>query len=239
MYYSVMNAGTIALFGVGALIMVLSLFWNAPTQRPQGKAAENAGKTRLCAYWRVVKMVLLALLVIGTVLALWLSVLMARAAARPVRDGVNYTVVVLGCQTKDGKPSQMLARRLDSALAYLREHPKSAVVVSGGGEDDGDNEAAVMARYLEHQGIEHSRIYQEASSSNTEENLAFSMRLIQEHGLPRDLAIASDGFHILRGFVYAKKSGAGELSALASATPGFLLPVYWVREWMGLCKAVL
>ena len=115
---------------------------------------------------------------------------------------------MLGCQVEREGPSLMLARRLEAALRYLEAHPDAPVVVSGGYEERaGTSEAAVMAGWLSGRGIDPARIRLEDRSHSTEENLAFSAEIIEREGLPRALAVATDGFHQYRAAIYAEKNG--------------------------------
>ena len=60
--------------------------------------------------------------------------------------GDPQIMVILGCQVKPWGPSILLQDRLDTALAYLQEHPGMTVVVSGGqGPDEPESEAKCMA----------------------------------------------------------------------------------------------
>ena len=45
-------------------------------------------------------------------------------------------MVIFGCQVRKDGPSILLRDRLDTALAYLEDHPDTRVVVSGGKGDD-------------------------------------------------------------------------------------------------------
>lgn len=145
----------------------------------------------------------------------------------------HTTLVVLGCQVKEGRPSNMLKRRLDTAYEYLSEHDSVNVVVSGGqGADEIISEAQCMKEYLVEKGIDPGRIYIEDRSANTEENLGFSMKLIEEYGLCDDITIVTDGFHQLRADLIAKKFGI-DANNISAPTRWYLLPSYWVREWFG------
>ncbi len=145
----------------------------------------------------------------------------------------NTTLVVLGCQVKKGRPSNMLKRRLEAAYDYLSKHDSVNVVVSGGqGADEIISEAQCMKEYLVEKGIDPGRIYIEDRSVNTEENIRFSMNLIEKQGLCSDITIVTDGFHQLRAELIAKKLGIN-VSHISASTRWYLLPSYWVREWYG------
>lgn len=163
--------------------------------------------------------------------------LMAHAATRRATDR-PATVVVLGAGIRSADtPSRMLRDRLDSALEYLQAHPRAVCIVTGGqGSDEPCTEAEVMAHYLQQHGIEAERILQEDRAANTYENLQYSMQIIRDEGLPTDLVIATQEFHQYRASQMARAAGAGEISALTSASPPHLLLCYWVRECAAICR---
>lgn len=239
--FGVRNAGMVGLGLYGAALLLLLSTWNLfdGWGRIPRRLHEVSDRRRAPApYWwkraRFLAALILALYTAGSVCA---SALMAKAAwGNPPAPGA--TVIVLGCQVQDGKPSLMLARRLDAALLFLQENPESVVVCSGGGPEGALSEAAVMSQYLQEHGISPERIYLEERSSNTKENVAFSAGIIRENGLSEQAAIASDGFHQLRGQLYARKNGLAA-GGLPAVTPWGLLPSYWVREWFGVAKAVV
>ncbi|MBC1505298.1 YdcF family protein, partial [Listeria booriae] len=72
-------------------------------------------------------------------------------------------------------PSLVLKERLDEAVTYLNDYPKTKVVVSGGqGADERTTEASVMEEYLVNEGIARNRIETENKSKRTEENIKYS-----------------------------------------------------------------
>ena len=160
---------------------------------------------------------------------------MALAAAdRPVQ-GQECTVVVLGCQVfPDGHPSLMLRGRIQAAYRYLTDHPE-AVCIASGGQNGSEpvSEAQCIRDTLVSMGIAPERILLEDRSRSTEENLAFSARLIAERGLPTAVAVASDNFHQLRAAIWAQRSGLTPYSD-GCASPWFLTAGYWARETAAL-----
>ena len=93
-------------------------------------------------------------------------------AANDKPESKNTTLIILGCKVKDGQPSQMLKRRLDTAYDYLIENPDVKVIVSGGkGTDEIISEAQCMHDYLTKKGISENRIIIESASTSTRENI--------------------------------------------------------------------
>lgn len=143
---------------------------------------------------------------------------------------VPCTLVVLGCKVYGTKASLMLEERLQAACKFLCQHPETKCVVSGGkGEDEEISEAACMYQYLVDAGISEERIYLESNSTNTGENITFSMEIIRREGLCPQLALVSNEFHIYRAIKIAKHLGF-MAQGVPARTAWWLFPTYFVRE---------
>lgn len=220
----IINIGNISGVAVSGMSLAIFIFFRPFTALISRMWENPAGKIIVSA---------VAALSIACVLAaLIISIFMVRAMNdHPKND--RTTLVVLGCQVKNGKPSRMLKSRLDTAYEYLSEHDTVNVVVSGGqGDDELISEAQCMRDYLVEKGISSERIFMEDKSANTEENLRFSLELIEKNGLCGDITIVTDGFHQLRAELIAKKLGAVP-NNIPAPTRWYLFPTYWVREWFG------
>ena len=151
----------------------------------------------------------------------------------------NTTVIVLGCKVKGITPSIMLKKRLNAAYEYLQANPNSKCIVSGGkGPKEDIPEAQAMYDYLVDKGISPDRIYQENASADTEENIKFSKKIIDQNNLGNKAVIATDGFHQMRAGMIAKKDGLTPY-AVSSATEWYLFPTYYVRELFGLMEQIV
>ncbi|MBR2676882.1 MAG: YdcF family protein [Solobacterium sp.] len=152
----------------------------------------------------------------------------------------NSTVVILGSGVnEDGSPSLISRLRTDAVLPYILEHPDAAIVTSGGiTAKDQISEAESMKQYLVEQGVPSERIHTENQSSNTEENLRFTSRLIQEHELSTTIVLVTSDFHSYRSALYAKRNRL-EVSSVRAPTPWWILPTCWIREMYGVLAAWL
>ena len=66
-------------------------------------------------------------------------------------------LLILGARLYGRTPSPALSLRLDKGYAYLKDHPETIAVVSGGiGRGEEITEAAAMKDYLKEKGIEES-----------------------------------------------------------------------------------
>jgi len=153
----------------------------------------------------------------------------------------SFVVMVFGCRTYGMNPGRTLARRLDSALALLEEHPLAVCIVSGGqGSNETVPEAAAMAGYLTARGIDPARIVQEPESHNTVENLRFSAEIIREKGWEELPVVGvSSAFHIPRIMMLADRQDI-EMTAVGSPSANiFLYFADTVREYMAWVKALI
>lgn len=161
--------------------------------------------------------------------------------ARDDVEGDPQVMIILGCQLHDWGPSIMLQDRLDKALEYLEDHPDITVVVSGGqGENEPASEAQGMADYLADHGFDRENIILEPQSHNTNQNLRFSARHLEEAGIDiKDgVIIVSNGFHLARAKMLAGRIGYENVSVLAapsSHTPTRLK--MYIREPIALVKS--
>lgn len=218
-------------FGVGVLVpagvSLLGLWWSlvAPVKRDKPKGWRKAVLT---AFITLICLVSALAIVI-------ISLMSAAAVKKPPKDA---TVVVLGALVIEDKPSRMLRGRLDAAASYLEEHPYANCVVSGGqGPNEDYTEAYVMKTYLvEKKGIDPARIALEKRSTDTHQNVDYSLEIIRQRGWSQHLAIATQEFHQYRAASLARRAGVEQVGAVTCGTPAHLLLCYWVRECAAICR---
>jgi len=191
-----------------------ALFWKNLRKRIWGK---------------IITSTLILLIAVAITVCAVISGLMINAMVQRTPDG-DATVIVLGAQVVGERPSLILRLRLEAALIYLNDNPESSAILSGGlGRSAYISEAEAMKRWLAANGICESRLFLEEYSTSTYENIAFSRFIIEENGLPRNVAIATDGFHMFRAHQLARHAELTP-SAVPSRTPLRVLPYYWLRE---------
>ncbi len=149
------------------------------------------------------------------------------------------TVVVLGCRVRENGASTMLKTRLDAAYEYLNENKNVNCVLSGGkGKDEPIAEAEYMYNWLVEKGIEPSRLYIENKSTSTEENLAFSKKIIEENNLNPKITVITNEFHQYRAYRFAKENGFDKCYSYLAKTPLYALPSYYIREICGVAHMI-
>jgi len=139
-------------------------------------------------------------------------------------------LIVLGAGVNGTAPSLSLRERLDAAAAYLQAHPNATCIVSGGqGRGEDITEAECMFRYLTAAGIDPQRIIKEDRATSTEENLAYSMALIDEVHRS-SIGIVSSEYHLYRAGLMARDLGLDPILIPARTTWLSLRMNYYMRE---------
>ena len=139
--------------------------------------------------------------------------------------------IVLGMALEDGKPSEDLLYRLDTAEKYWRGHPESILILTGGLPDEsGRTEADVMHDILAERGVPEDRMMLDDKAANTKENLVNAAQLT---GTGAPVVLISSNYHIDRAVRLAEDVGFTEvlrLPAPASWTT-FGSNVMWEVMW--------
>lgn len=152
-------------------------------------------------------------------------------------------IIVLGSGIKDGKPTQTLAYRLDSAAHVLMTQPQTLVILSGGHEvGERDSEAQVMANYLrEHYPVGQATLALEDQSTSTELNLLNSQPILAAHHITLNdpIALVTSDFHTLRSAAIARKQGYQHPIMVASPTPLAVRYNSWLREYFAFISGWL
>lgn len=123
-------------------------------------------------------------------------------------------IIVLGAAQYDGRPSPVLARRLDHAIELYEAGVAPTIVVTGGKrEGDRFTEAAAGFRYLREAGIPEGDILREEQGDNTWDQLAATTRFLRGRGI-RSAVLVSDDYH-----AYRLDRIAHELGLVAQVSP--------------------
>ncbi len=132
----------------------------------------------------------------------WLICLVAvwSAARRDEADPTRPVdaIVVLGAAQYDGRPSPVLAARLDHAVELWRADVAPVIVVTGGKQAaDRFTEATASANYLHEAGVPDSAILREVDGRSSWESLVATARFL--HADDRnDIVLVSDPYHMAR-----------------------------------------
>jgi uncharacterized SAM-binding protein YcdF (DUF218 family) len=151
------------------------------------------------------------------------------------KEDLDY-IIVLGAGLHGTEPSNPYKARIERAAMYLDENEGTIVIASGGqGKFEQISEAECVKRKLTSKyGIDESRILLEEKSTDTEENLRYSLEVIGDPAA--SVGIVTNGFHELRALSIAKREGYENVSSVPART---LFPVgihYVVREFFGMTE---
>lgn len=150
-------------------------------------------------------------------------------------------VIILGSGIKGTELSLTLKQRLDASLDYIRSHPHTPVIVSGGqGPGESIPEALAMKNYLVDQGISPTQVIMEDRSTSTQENMAFSKKIIDASGLEHpEIMIVTSDYHMFRSKYLAAKNGFAAEYGISAPSPGYLKPINMIREYFASVKAFI
>ncbi|WP_329057353.1 YdcF family protein [Amycolatopsis sp. NBC_01480] len=158
------------------------------------------------------------------------SVLYSRMKRRARADAV----IVLGSGLLGDRVPQLLANRLDRAVAFWRRCPDALLVVSGGqGSDELRSEGAAMADYLVAAGVPVAQIVVEDRAATTDENLRYSVALLRERGFTGRVLAVTNNYHVFRTAVLARRLGL-RLDVIGARTASYFVPSAFLREFVAL-----
>lgn len=192
-----------------------------------GLLSRRHGKTA-----RILKTMLIVLLCIFLLCAVVTGVFIGRASLGSPQEKCDY-LIVLGAGVNGTVPSLSLRDRLLAAKTYLEANPDTLCIVSGGqGPGESITEARCMADWLTGQGIAESRILLEDKATSTQENIAFSLDLIEARtGVrPSSAGLVSSEYHLFRAGLMAKGQGLTAIGIPADTHRTSLKINYFLRE---------
>jgi len=213
-FVSNVNLGNFLSIGLGAVIILIALFFNK------------------LARW------LKFLLISGIGAAVALSSFLIIYGKS---DNVSYkedAIIVLGAAVHGKTPSRTLKYRLKKAVEYHKQNPDAVIVVSGGqGAQEDISEAEAMKIYLIENGVKSDKIIKEDKSTSTTENFKLSKEILDKH-FSGDYSVAfiTNEYHILRASLCAKRAGLENTTHLHSNTSTSYLLSGVLRECLAVAK---
>jgi uncharacterized SAM-binding protein YcdF (DUF218 family) len=153
-----------------------------------------------------------------------------QASRRDQRPHVD-AIVVFGAAQYNGRPSPVLAARLDHAADLYKDDVADKVVVTGGGQPgDRTTEASASAAYLKRRGVPESALLREVQGRTSWQSLAAAANFLKRDGLTR-VVLVSDPFHSAR-----IEAMAGELGLHGYVSPTHTSPIGGSEEMKYLAK---
>ncbi len=132
--------------------------------------------------------------------------------------GESEVGLVLGNAVEaDNRPSAHLQARLDAALRLRRLGYFDRVIVSGGVDPQGHDEAAVMRDYLVAHGVPAEAVIVDSAGVNTYESARHTVAIMREHDW-RGVCVVTHYFHVPRARLALGHFGAHDVSSGSART---------------------
>ena len=178
-------------------------------------------------------------IIVFAAIAVFLAVecLVFSGAFQKPPEGLD-AIVVLGARVDEDGPSGSLRERIEVARQYLEANPDTVCIASGGqGEDEPMSEAQCIYDYLVAGGIDPERIRLEDNSTSTEENLRFSLPMLD--GGEQTVGIVTNDFHVFRALCLARKNGGFTFYGVPARSSVFGFIHYAMREFFTLSVSLV
>ena len=177
---------------------------------------------------RIFRISLITAGVIFGIIFVYLSVTFVQVWMASRRDDAKKSdaIIVLGAAQFDGRPSKILAARLDHALDLYKKGIAPKIVVTGGNQPgDRFTEASASAKYLHEHGVPESAILREVQGHSSWQSLAAAARFLKADEMTH-VVLVSDPYHSARIDDIAREVG---LHAVSSPTR--TSPIKGAGEW--------
>lgn len=196
------------------------------------------------SFWTLRRKLAAAVVVIVAIALAWAAVVVA-VALTAERDQARSAdaVAVLGAAQYNGRPSPVFRARLNHGAALYQRGLAPVVLVTGGvGTGDTLSESEVGRRYLLRAGLPSDAVVALPAGTTTSSSLDEIARWLSGRHSRRVLLV-SDGFHMLRLEIIARRLGLIPLTSPAPGSPirasprrnagyllaeGFKVPITWM-----------
>ena len=183
---------------------------------------------------KVLRICFIVIMATGASLFIFIEALIIKGMMAKPKDNCDY-IIVLGCQIRGDHITRSLKNRLDVAVSYAIDNPDTTIIVSGGrGKGENTTEAFAMYNYMVSKGIDGSRIIQEDKSTDTSENMKYSVQYIEN--TDSLVGIVTNNFHIARSRFLARHAGLNNTCGMPAESDHVLFINYMVRESIGIVK---
>ena len=134
-------------------------------------------------------------------------------------EGKADNALVLGLRLENGKPTDDLISRLDTAQAYHKKYPEAKLILTGGNADEsGYTEAAVMRDILAERGVAEDRMILEDEAKSTKDNFKNTAQMIDP---AQPVVLISSNYHMDRAVQTAKSAGFSHVLRLPAPSSIF------------------
>lgn len=149
-------------------------------------------------------------------------------------------VIVLGSGLIDGRVPPLLADRLRKGRQVFERAQRSGrpvrLVTSGGqGRDEPVAEGIAMRDFLVAEGIGEDSLLVEDRSRNTQQNLAYTAKLLAAEKVAGPVAVVTSDFHALRAAFLMRKASIDGY-AVGARTARYFWPTAVIREYVAVLR---
>lgn len=190
---------------------------------------------------RTLKRIICVILIIGIAVFAVFEIPIIKASLGDEENKADY-LIILGAGVNGYAPSRSLMDRIEAAEEYLKEHPDTVAIASGGkGGGESISEAECIKNVLVSKGIAEKRIILEDKATTTYENLEYSFAIIDRISDKADpkIAILSSEYHIYRAEQTANELGRDVLTVPAHTYYPSVMLNYCIREAFGVAYYAL
>jgi len=170
---------------------------------------------------RLLKLAIRVILVMVGIVVVYLAVTFVQVWMAARRDGArpSQAIIVLGAAQYNGRPSPVLAARLDHAIDLYRQDIAPVIVVTGGRQPgDQYTEAGASADYLHEHGVEERAILRETTGRTSWESLEAAARFLKSRDIIR-VVLVSDPYHSKRISAIAHDVGLDAVTSPTRTSP--------------------
>lgn len=205
---------------------------SATSTLPRRQAPAPPARRRRSRFWRF--LLLISALVVGVVLLAAGTVV---SQARQYDNTRTDAIVVLGASQYWGKPSPVLANRLDYAAELYRQGVAPVIVTVGGGiEGDITTEAEAGEAYLVGKGVPQDAVVALPKGHDTLTSMSAVAARADRQGWDQ-VTVVSDRAHLARSAAIVQSLGFdAHVSGPAYGDGASLTPEYIARETAGLIR---
>lgn len=147
----------------------------------------------------------------------------------------STAVIVLGAGLLNGKVPPLLASRLKRGIRAQHDDAGEPIMVTSGGKGDDEPvaEGVAMRDYVIAQGVAPDDVVAEDQSTNTEENLQFSRKLLPDTSAP--VTVVTSSYHVFRAALLTRELGL-RAHVVGAPTAWYYLPSAIIREFIAVMR---
>lgn len=206
----------------------------AAVARSKAKSKRSKGKRKRGPLARIVQLIIVSscLVLSWCLFAYYMIVFNEQKTLVKADAGI-----VLGAAMWNNQPSPALKERLDYAIQLYEDGYVDSLILSGGKPEQsrGLTEAEGMKNYLLNAGIPEDRLLLESHSRDTYENLSFSKRVADLHGI-HSVMIITHHYHTKRAEDIASFVDFGHVQTAGFETEVLNEGYHYTREMLAYTK---